>query len=113
MRVKVDQRRFDAASAAGIRRIGIHLGRHADGAARQASSLVTGALTPEAHVSPAALTALGMAVRRAGMRLHTLGIDDDDRLDMAAAAGADLVAGEAIGAVTAIPPVIGVTRTPG
>ncbi|KYO50999.1 hypothetical protein PJ900_17345 [Tistrella mobilis] len=113
MRVKVDHRRFDAPAAAGIRRIGIHLGRHADGAARKASGLVTGALTPEAQVSPQALTALGTAVRRAGMRLHTLGIDDDARLDMAAAAGADLVAGEAIGATTAAPPVIGVARTPG
>lgn len=113
MRVKVDHRRFDAAAAAGIRRIGIHLGRHADGTARQASGLVTGALTPEVHVSPQALTALGTAVRRAGMRFHALGVDDDARLDMAAAAGADLVAGEAIGAATAAPPVIGVARTPG
>lgn len=113
MRIKLDHRRFEAATAAGIRRTGIHLGRHADAAARQAASLVTGSLTPEMRMSPQALKALGLSVQRAGLRLYALGVDDDERLDMSAAAGADLVAGEAIGAATATPPLVGVLKAPG
>lgn len=113
MRAKVDQRRFDAAVAAGIKRIGIHLGRHVDPQARQGASLVTGSMTPTTRTTSQAVKGLGLAVQRAGMRLCALGVDDDERLDMSAAAGADLVAGEAIGAAMAAPPLVGVANTPG